>query len=86
MTITHQILTDAEGNPVAAQIPWDEFRVIRAELEKSDDAPLTFEWKAELDRRMENYRNGTAVLSPHDEVMEEVREVCRNLPPSKQSA
>jgi putative addiction module component (TIGR02574 family) len=86
MTITHQILTDAEGKPVAAQIPWTEFRVIQAELERSDDAPLTPEWKAELDRRMENYRNGTAGLTPHEKVMEEVREVCRNLPPSKQSA
>jgi len=86
MTITHQIVTDADGKPVAAQIPWNEFRVIQAELERADDAPLTPEWKAELDRRMENYRNGTAVLTPHDKVMEEVRELCRNLPPSIKSA
>jgi len=35
---------------------------------------------------MENYRNGTAVLTPDDKVMEEVRELCRNLPPSIKSA
>ena len=86
MTITHQILTDADGKPVAALIPWDEFRVIQAELERSENAPLAPEWKTELDRRMETYRNGTARLTPHDEVMEEVREACRNLPQSKQSA
>lgn len=83
MTITHQRLVDEDGNPKAALIPWEEFRVIQAELETPDDAPVGPEWKAELDRRMESYRNGTSKLIPHDEVIQNVREQCRGLQSSK---
>lgn len=84
MTITHQKLVDEDGNPTAALIPWEEFRMIQAELEKSDDAPISTEWKAELERRLESHRNENAKLIPHDEVMEEVRGFCRDLSASEQ--
>lgn len=83
MTIHHQTVLDENGNPTAAIIPWDEFRIIKAEMGVPGDAPLSPEWKAELERRMENYRNGTATLIPHEEVMEEVREMCQKLPTSE---
>ncbi len=73
MTITHQTLLDEEGKPTAAVIPWDEFRVIRAELEEVEGAPLSPEWKAELDRRMQGIKDGTTKGIPHDEVMDNVR-------------
>ncbi len=57
MTITHKILTDAEGKPVAAQIPWAEFEVIKAELER--DLPLDAETRATLDRRSQELEAGT---------------------------
>jgi len=31
-------------------------------------------WQAEIDRRMESIRNGTAKLVPHDEVMTGLRQ------------
>lgn len=74
MTITYQTLIGADGEPTAAQIPWDEFRVMRAELEGAEDAPLSPEWKAELDRRMQGIKDGTTKGIPHDEVMDNVRE------------
>ena len=73
MTITHQMLMDADGKPVAAQIPWDEFEAIQHRLEEIDDAPLSSEWRAELDRRRQSIEDGTAKTTPHDQVMAEVR-------------
>lgn len=79
MTITHQKLVDEDGNPTAALIPWEEFRLIQAELETPEDAPISPEWKVELDRRVESYRNGTSKLVPHNEVIQKVREQSRDL-------
>lgn len=38
MTIEHQIVIDADGNPVAAQIPWAEFEALLEELEHLEDS------------------------------------------------
>ncbi|MEO0415918.1 MAG: hypothetical protein AAF226_13305 [Verrucomicrobiota bacterium] len=37
MTIEHQIVTDEEGNPTAALIPWREFEAIVKDYEESDE-------------------------------------------------
>ena len=74
MTITHQMLMDADGKPVAAQIPWDEFEAIQHRLEEVDDAPFSPEWRAELDRRRQGIDDGTTEGTPHDQAMTEVRE------------
>ncbi len=80
MTITHQIVTDAEGKPVAAQIPWDEFQVIKAEIERlENDGPLDPEWKAELDRRSRDLDEGRVEGVSHEEMMSRVREKFRHV-------
>ena len=81
MTISHQTVLDEKGTPTAALIPWEEFQVIKAELEMAEDAPFSPEWNAELSRRMEEFRNGTAKLIPHNEVMARVRKMNRTEPP-----
>ncbi len=73
MTISYQTLMGKDGKPTAALIPWEEFRVIRAELEGAEDAPLSPEWKAELDRRVQGIKDGTTEGIPRGEVMENVR-------------
>jgi hypothetical protein len=72
MTITHQILTDAEGKPVAAQIPWAEFEVIKAELER--DLPLDAETRSMLDRRSQELEDGTVEGLDSEEMFRRVRE------------
>ena len=73
MTIEHQIVTDEDGNPTAALIPWEQFQVIRAEIEVDEDAPLSPEWRAELDRRMQSIKDGTATLISHDELIDRIQ-------------
>ena len=74
MTITHQTLMDANGNPTAALIPWDEFEAIQQRLSeadsdnKDDDFELTPEWREELHRRVAEIDSGKAKLIPNDEV------------------
>ncbi len=72
MTITHQILTDSEGKPVAAQIPWAEFELIKAELER--DLPLDPETRAMLDRRSREMEDGTVEGIGNDELFRRVRQ------------
>ncbi|MCF6313547.1 MAG: addiction module protein [Verrucomicrobiales bacterium] len=86
MTITYQTLMGEDGEPTAALIPWDEFRVIKAELEVAEDTPLSPEWKAELDRRSRELDDGSVKGIPHDEMIERVRETLRNHSSSKQRA
>lgn len=74
MTIPHQMLMDADGKPVAAQIPWDEFEAIQQRLKEMDDSPLSPEWRAELDRRRQKIDEGMTEGTPHGQVMAEVRE------------
>ena len=38
MTIHYQTVVDEDGNPTAAQIPWDEFEALLEEIEDSDEA------------------------------------------------
>jgi hypothetical protein len=57
MTIEHQILTDKDGNPVAAQIPWDQFEAIQERLAGVLDDVLTDEFRAGLDQRVDNIKN-----------------------------
>lgn len=83
MMIEHQKIVDADGNPTAAVVPWEEFEAIRERLEGEEISP---EWKAEIHRRMDSYRAGTAEVIPGDQVFDEVREMCRNLPSSKKTA
>ena len=86
MTISYQTVMGEDGEPTAALIPWEEFRVIRAELEGAEDAPLSPEWKAELDRRSRELEDGTVQGVPHDEMIARVRETLRKHSSSKQGA
>lgn len=71
MTITHQILTDADGKPVAAQIPWNEFEIIKAELES--DSPLDAESRTMLDRRSRELADGTVEGFDSEEMFRRVQ-------------
>ncbi len=72
MAITHQILTDSEGNPVAAQIPRAEFEVIKAEFERG--LPPDAETRAMLDRRSRELEDGSVEGLDSEEVFRRVRE------------
>ena len=72
MTIEHYIVTDKDGKPIAAQIPWDQFQVIKAEME--GDLPLDPDAKALFDRRSQELRDGTAEGISSDEMFKRVRE------------
>lgn len=72
MIINHQILTDTEGRPVAAQIPWAEFEAIKAELE--GNLPLDMETRARLDRRSQELEDGTIEGLDSQEMFRRVRE------------
>lgn len=84
MTINHQILTDAEGRPVAAQIPWEEFEAIKAELER--DLPLDTETRAMLDRRARELEDGTTEGLDSQEMFRRVRERLDGKREAKESA
>ena len=73
MTIEHQVVTDVDGNPTAALIPWDQFRVLQLEMEHDDDAPLSPEWKAEIERRSRELEDGSVEGITHEEMMQRVR-------------
>lgn len=77
MPITHQTVLGADGEPVAALIPWDEFQVIKAELDPPGDAPLSDQWKAELNQRSRDLDNGAATPVGHTEMIDRVRENLR---------
>lgn len=79
MTITHQTLMDADGNPTAALIPWDEFQAIQKQLceansGEDDDFELSPEWREELNRRTADIDSGRAKLIPHEDVISRVNE------------
>lgn len=82
MIIEHQIVTDAEGKPTAALIPWDAFEVMRDRLENGTDE-MTDEFKAELNQRVENLRNGTTKAIPHDELMADLQSTIADSEPKK---
>lgn len=73
MTIEHKILTDEDGRPAAALIPWDQFEMIQERLADDDEVVLTDEFRAELNQRVDNIKNGTTKGIPHDELMAELR-------------
>lgn len=72
MTIHHQILTDQDGNPTAALIPWEEFQVIKAEMERN--LPLDPETRAVLDRRSRELEDGTVEGIGTEEMFRRVQE------------
>lgn len=70
MIITHQILTDAEGRPVAAQIPWDEFEEIRDRLNEDD---VSDEWRNEIAQRALEIDNGEVELVDGEEFLQRLK-------------
>ena len=75
MTIEHHIVTDADGKPVAAQIPWGLFQQLQALHTEIEEAPLSDESKAELDRRVQGLKNGTTKAIPHEEVIADLHSI-----------
>lgn len=72
MTINHQILTDAEGRPVAAQIPWDEFEAIRDRL---DEEGVSTEWRDEIVKRALEIDKGEVELVDGEDFLQRLRAV-----------
>lgn len=48
-----------------------------------DDSPVDAEWRQEINRRVEEIDAGTAVLVPHEQVMNSARQSVRNARQSK---
>ncbi len=44
-------------------------RLIESVDDQEDEAEVSAEWQAEINRRIESIQNGTAKLIPHQEVM-----------------
>ena len=72
MIINHQILTDTEGRPVAAQIPWAEFEVIRDRL---DEISVSGEWRNEITKRAREVDEGEVELVDGDDFLQRLRAV-----------
>lgn len=72
MIINHQILTDAEGRPVAAQIPWDEFEVIRDRL---DEDSVSVEWRDVIAKRALEIDKGEVELVDGEDFLQRLRAV-----------
>ena len=79
MTITHQTLMDANGNPTAALIPWDEFEAIQqrlSEVERADsDSEVSSEWSAKIHKRATEIDNGTVELVDGNDFLDRLRAV-----------
>ncbi|MDF1814072.1 MAG: addiction module protein [Verrucomicrobiales bacterium] len=77
MTIEHQIVTDEDGQPTAAIIPWDQFQrlqAMHASLE-NDKEPISDEFRDELNRRVQGLKDGTNKGIPHEEAMADLRSI-----------
>lgn len=72
MIITHQIFTDSEGRPVAAQIPWDEFEEIRDRLNEDD---VSDEWRNEIAKRALEIDNGEVELVDGEQFLQRLKEI-----------
>ena len=75
MTIEHQIVTDEDGKPTAAIIPWDLFqrlKAMHASLE-NDEEPISDEFRDELNRRVQGLKDGTTKGIAHGEAMADLR-------------
>lgn len=55
-------------------------------LDDDDDLEASQEWRDELNRRVEEMRNGTSPGIPHEEVMREARELLAGIRKEKQAA
>lgn len=76
MTITYQTLMDADGNPTAALIPWDEFEAIQQRLSEVDsDSKVDTDWSKEIHNRAAEIDNGTVELVDGDDFLNRLRAV-----------
>ena len=83
MTITHQTLMDANGNPTAALIPWPEFQAIQKRLASeqepvesdADVDAISSEWSEEVHRRAAEIDNGSVELIDGDDFLARLRAV-----------
>ena len=48
-------------------------RLIESVDDQEDEAEVSVAWQTEIDRRIESIKNGTAKLTPHAEVMANLR-------------
>lgn len=70
MIIEHQKIVDADGNPTAAVIPWDDFQEFQerlTELETNDI--VSPEWKDEIANRALEIDEGKVELIDGDEFL-----------------
>ncbi len=55
-------------------------------LDDDDDSEVSQEWRDELNRRVEEMRDGTSPGIPHEEVMSGARELLASIQKEKQAA
>lgn len=75
MTLTYDsVLEHALQLPVVERSRIATRLIESMEEPEEETAEVSSAWQAEIDRRMESIRNGTAKLVPHDEVMTGLRQ------------
>lgn len=76
MTIEHHIVTDKDGKPIAAQIPWDEFEALQERLadEESGDT-VSPEWTEEIANRAREIDQGEVELTDGDDFLKRLEAV-----------
>jgi PHD/YefM family antitoxin component YafN of YafNO toxin-antitoxin module len=75
MTITHQTVLDEEGKPVAALIPWDEFKRIQECLSEGGEVEISEEWREELRTRASDIDEGRVELIDGEDFLKRLRVV-----------
>ena len=76
MTIEHHIVTDKDGKPIAAQIPWDEFEALQERLADGESGEtISPEWTEEIKNRAREIDQGEVELTDGDDFLERLEAV-----------
>lgn len=75
MTINHQTLMDANGNPTAALIPWEEFQAIQQRLGEAANPEVDSEWTTEIQKRTTEIDDGTVELVDGEDFLARLRAI-----------
>jgi len=81
-------ITDLVDSALSMPRPERSYLVTKliGSLDDDDDIEVGQEWRSELNRRVEEMRDGTSPGIPHDEVMRGARELLANIQKEKQAA
>ena len=76
MPNTYQTVVDENGKPTAAQIPWEQFKLIQRKFaEEDNDTVISAEWSDELNRRAKDIDEGRVELVDGEDFLSRLRAV-----------